>query len=277
MKMLKLAAIPMALAATSAFAAQQDVVVVEQQPVAVTTTTYDANSGLVKNSTTQVVDGTKTIFGTIFHPASVSAEVGSLGYGAHIGWGVNDKTELVAGWAGGDVGKLAGNDFKAKGVKYKLDETDFSNPYLGVEMRPAANWFTVGTGVIFPDNNITVKSDSNRGYFTVDGVNYGMNDSTKLKGKLEYRNDVAPYLTVGFRPNINNHWGVFGEVGAAYLGKADATVTGTGTVNVLDSNRNTTGLTAATSTVANRVAKDIEDKDIAEWLPIAKLGVTYRF
>ena len=66
MKALKLAAIPAALIATSAFAQP---VVVEQQviaePVAVSTTTYDAEAGMVKNTTTQVVEGTKTVFGTV--------------------------------------------------------------------------------------------------------------------------------------------------------------------------------------------------------------------
>ena len=52
MKVLKLAAIPAALIATSAFA---ETVVVDQQvvaqPVAVSTTTYDPNAGVVKNTT----------------------------------------------------------------------------------------------------------------------------------------------------------------------------------------------------------------------------------
>lgn len=272
MKMLKLAAIPMALAATSAFAASNDVVVVEQQPVAVTATTYDANSGIVKNSTTQIVDGTKTVFGTLFHPAAVSAEVGTLGYGANIGWAVNDKTELQAGWNGGDVSDLTGNDFKSRGVKYDIEKSDFSNPYLGVQMRPAANWFTVGTGVIFPDNDVKVKTTDTSGTFKVDGTAYKLTSGSKLEGKIDHRNDIAPFLTVGFHPNINNHWGLFGDIGAAYMGKTDVSVKGTGTVINTDTN----ALESA-SVVANKAAKDIKDKDWGEWYPIAKVGATYRF
>ena len=78
MKVLKLAAIPAALIATSAFA---ETVVVDQQvvaePVAVSTTTYDPNSGVVKNTTTQLVTGTRTFFDTVTHPAAISAEVGT--------------------------------------------------------------------------------------------------------------------------------------------------------------------------------------------------------
>lgn len=271
MKMLKLAAIPMALAATSAFAAEE-VVVVEQQPVAVTTTTYDANSGIVKNSTTQIVDGTKTVFGTIFHPASVSAEVGTLGYGANIGWSVNDKTELQAGWNGGDVSDLTGNDFKTRGVKYNIDKSDFSNPYLGIQMRPAANWFTVGTGVMFPDNEVKVSTTDTSGTFKVNENAYKLTQGSKLEGTVDHRNDIAPYLTVGFHPNINNKWGVFGDIGAAYLGKTVVDVKGKGTVINTD-----TGTVESAAVVANKAEQDIKDKDWGEWYPIAKVGVTYRF
>ena len=150
MKVLKLAAIPAALIATSAFA--QPVVVDQQviaEPVAVSTTTYDPNAGVVKNTTTQVVQGTKSFFGTVFNPAAVSAEVGTLGYGANIGWALNDRTELQAGWAGGDLSNLK-DTVKYNDVEYDL-ETDSSNPYIGVQMRPAGNWFTVGAGTIIGD------------------------------------------------------------------------------------------------------------------------------
>ena len=64
MKALKLAAIPAALIATSAFAAEP--VVVDQQvvvePVAVSTTTYNPDAGIVRNTTTQVVSGTKKLY-----------------------------------------------------------------------------------------------------------------------------------------------------------------------------------------------------------------------
>ncbi len=275
MKLLKLAAIPAALLATSAFA--QDVVVDQQvvtQPVAVSTTTYNPEQGVVKNTTTQLVDGTRTVFGTIFHPASISAEASTLGYGANIGWSVNDKTELVAGWDGGDVSDLYGNDFKSHGVRYELEESDFSNPYLGARLHPASNWFTVEAGALFPDNDLTLKTKNHSGHFTVNGTRYDLNDSTNLKGKLEYRNDIAPYLTIGFHPNINNHWGLFGDIGAAYLGKADATVTARAGSTVTN---HATGALENASVVAQEAEKNIEDKDYAEWAPIVKLGATYRF
>ena len=260
MKVLKLAAIPAALIATSAFA---ETVVVDQQvvaqPVAVSTTTYDPNSGVVKNTTTQLVSGTRTFFDTVTHPAAISAEVGTLGYGANLGWGLNDKTELVVGWAGGDIGDLK-DTIDIQDNTFDL-ETDYSNPYIGVNLRPAGNWFTVGLGTIFQDNKTTLKSSN------AQGVKIGNNDvvgySGNLEASVENKNTMAPYLTLGFRPNITNNFGLFGEVGAAYTGGQKVTEAKIDGANRAD--------------LASDLQKDIDDEDLAKWYPIAKIGATYRF
>lgn len=257
MKVLKLAAIPAALIATSAFA---ETVVVDQQvvaqPVAVSTTTYDPNAGVVKNTTTQLVTGTRTFFDTVTHPAAISAEVGTLGYGANVGWGLNDKTELVVGWAGGDIGDLK-DTVEIGDVKYDL-ETDYSNPYIGVNLRPASNWFTVGLGTIFQDNETTLKANN------ANNVKIGNNKYTgNLEASVENKNTMAPYLTLGFRPNITNNFGLFGEVGAAYTGGQKVTEA------KQDGKEN--------KYLASDLQKDIDDENLAKWYPIAKIGATYRF
>ena len=259
MKVLKLAAIPAALIATSAFA--QTVVVDQQvvaQPVAVSTTTYDPNSGVVKNTTTQLVTGTRTFFDTVTHPAAISAEVGTLGYGANLGWALNDKTELVVGWAGGDIGDLK-DTIKIGDVKYDL-ETDYSNPYIGVNLRPAGNWFTVGLGTIFQDNETTLKANNAKDVKIGDNVK---GYSGNLEASVENKNTMAPYLTLGFRPNITNNFGLFGEVGAAYTGGQKVTEAKIDGANRAD--------------LASDLQKDIDDENLAKWYPIAKIGATYRF
>lgn len=259
MKVLKLAAIPAALIATSAFA---ETVVVDQQvvaePVAVSTTTYDPNSGVVKNTTTQLVTGTRTFFDTVTHPAAISAEVGTLGYGANLGWALNDKTELVVGWAGGDIGDLK-DTIEIEDVEYDL-ETDSSNPYLGVNLRPAGNWFTVGLGTIFQDNKVTLKSNNAKDVKIGDSVK---GYSGNLEASVENKNTMAPYLTLGFRPNITNNFGLFGEVGAAYTGGQKVTEAKIDGANRAD--------------LASDLQKDIDDENLAKWYPIAKIGATYRF
>lgn len=296
MKLIKLTAISAAVLASTAALAAEPVIVVdnnaavayEAEPVAVAyeaepaAYAYNADAGVVRNTTGAVVGGTKGFFNKVVNPASVSAEVGSLGYGANIGWSLNEKVELQAGWAGGDVADLFGGDFDANDINYDVD-SDFSNPYLGVQLRPTGNWFTMGAGIIVPDNDIDVRANAEgEGYYSIDGQKYyagtaeveqaladdfGGQNVGNLEGSLEHRNKLAPYLTVGFRPNITNNFGVFGEVGAAYLGKVDATVRYTGEE----------GNTVAAQDAARKAEADLEDKDWLEWFPIVKVGATYRF
>ena len=275
MKLIKLSVISAAvLGTTAAMAAQPATNTVVATPAP--QYQYNPNAGVIRNTTGAVVDTTRTIFDTAIHPAAISAEAGTLGYGANIAWGLNESTELQAGWAGGDAASLIGGDFDAKDVNYDLD-TDFSNPYLGVNLRPAGNWFTVGTGIIVPDNEFTAKANARdageNAYYPVDGKKYYVGTPAKdvaledgdltqvgsVTADIKHRNKLAPYATVGFRPNIHSNWGVFGEVGAAYLGKTDAKVK------------------ASNSAAAEKIKEEIESEDLLEWLPIAKVGVTYRF
>ena len=281
MRIIHLTALSAAVLASTAAMAAEPVYVVDGgvTPVVYTAATPSytyQDAGVVRNTTGAVFGGTKTIFKTLTHPASVSAEVGSLGYGANVGFSLNDKVELQAGWAGGDVADLFGGDFDANDINYELD-TDFSNPYMGVQLRPAANWFTMGAGIIVPDNDMDVTANANGPNFRIDNVDYNALQTGTLKGTLEHRNKLAPYLTIGFRPNITNNFGVFGEIGAAYLGKTDATVrssnpTGNVTATTVGGTTTVTG-----AQVAAAAERELEDKDYLEILPIVKLGATYRF
>lgn len=266
MKAIKLTAI--AAAAVLSTSAMANVVTDTASNVA--TGTVNA----VKNTGAAIFDGGRTLVKTAVKPAAVSVEAGTLGYGANIAWAANENTSIVAGWTGGDITDLVGDDFTARGVDYTVD-TDMSNPYVGVQVRPMSNWLTVNGGIIIPDNDIDVKA-SGKGSFKVGGEVYNYNSAVngELKGKLEHRNQIAPYLTVGFRPTINNNWGVFGEVGAAYMGDTRADITATSPDSVVTSDN---GTTKTMSQLANQASADIEDKNWGRWAPIAKVGVTYRF
>ena len=282
MKLIKYTAITAAVLASSAALAAPIIVVDSEVAPVVYTTAAPAyayqDAGVIRNTTGAVVGGTKTIFNTLTHPASISAEVGTLGYGANVGFSLNDKVELQAGWAGGDVADLFGGDFDANDVNYDVD-SDFSNPYMGVQLRPAGNWFTMGAGIIVPDNDIEVTSNPNGGVYKVDGVQYKADDVGVLKGSIDHRNKLAPYATLGFRPNITNNFGVFGEIGAAYLGKTDAEVRAVGGTNndIIRDENNQVIVGATSATVAQKAQAELEDKNFIEWLPIVKIGATYRF
>jgi len=292
MRLIKLTAISAAvLASTAALAAEpvivvdgNDAVVYEAEPVAVAyeaepvAYAYNADAGIVSNTTGALVGGTKGFFQTAINPASVSAEVGTLGYGANIGWSLNEKTELQAGWAGGDVADLFGGDFDANDVNYDVD-ADFSNPYLGVQLRPTGNWFTMGAGIIVPDNDFDVTANSEGGVYKINNVTYNADDVGALQGSMEHRNKIAPYGTIGFRPNITNNFGLFGEIGAAYMGKTNATVNANDPERLVSISNGETDIPSGLNAgqVAKLAERELEDKNWLEWMPIVKLGATYRF
>lgn len=250
---------------------------------------------VVTNSAGQVFDGTKTIFETVTHPAAVSAEVGTLGYGASAAWSVNDSTELQVGWTGGNhslsnlpstknlnIGNANIKDIFNFGIIDKIDGniqfTDLtvkaSNPYLGVQLRPLSNWLTVGTGVVQLNNEISAKATlkADKQSTVVNGQTYTINDVASLRAKIKLDNKLAPYLTVGLRPNLNSRFGIFGEVGAAYAGKPTVT---------LDTANRTNGVA---NSVAQKLVNDTQanaDKAINNIkypvFPIVKVGATLRF
>lgn len=242
-----------------------------------------AMANVVTDAGNTIVESGKTVFTTLAKPGAINAEIGTLGYGASIAWSANESTEVVAGWNGGsfdmdtDIGgsdsiinwkKVLGSEWDNYQGQLKLDG-DYSNPYVGVNVRPWKNSVTVGTGVIFQDNSLDaslVTTGNTNANIKIDGQEYDVDGTVKVKA--ESGNTLAPYLTVGVKPNMNNNsrLGFFGEVGAAYTGKWKTEV----------------DLTEAT--VANAPKDQLQDdleRTIRDnnptWYPIVKVGATYRF
>lgn len=208
-------------------------------------------------------------------PSGVRAEVGTTGYGGALLWDVNPYVGLALGYNGGDISWS--DDLKIDGTKYDLD-MDNKTAYLNVEMRP---WGTndnrfvkslyVAAGAAYIDNDYDLsKNVSGSNTTKINGNFYksANGENGSVRGKMKYDNDIAPYLGFGVAPQINKNFGVFAEVGAYY--------TGNPTVNLVASNL----APESGGNLANDLAaeeKKIEDKDKYEWLPVGKVGVSYRW
>lgn len=238
-----------------------------------------ASTAAIADTTSTVVDGAKTLFKTAANPAAVSLELGTLGYGANVAWGVSDSVELQAGWAGMDLDvstDIGGNDSvinwpKVLGDEYKDFEGELnlnvktSNPYLGVQMRPMSNWLTVGAGVIVPEHEVTAKAVATNAAstITVKGNQYSITQNGEVTVEAENRNKLAPYATLGFRPNVNNRFGMFAEVGAAYVGEYKTNVEVSSNIPNADA-------------LKKDLEEEVKDSSLS-WYPIAKVGATLRF
>ncbi len=204
-------------------------------------------------------------------PTGVRAEVGTTGYGGALLWTANPYVGLALGYNGGDISWT--DDVSVNGTKYDLD-MDNKLAYLNAEIRPwgaSANRWAQGVymaaGVGYLDNDYDLTKRSENGSITVNDNPYSVNGS--VNGKMSYKNDIAPYVGLGFAPKINQNWGVFGEVGAYYTGNPTVDLNANGSfVNVNGAN-----IDEDIRAEENKIRND----DKYEWLPVAKLGVSYHF
>ena len=198
-------------------------------------------------------------------PTSVRAEAGTTGYGGAVTWTANPYVGVTLGYNGGDVSWS--DDLSVDGVKYDMDMKN-NLTYLNAEVRPWgtssnmwANSLYMAAGVGYVDSEYTLKSKAGSGNIEIDGTPTSFESVT---GKVNYNNDIAPYLGLGFAPKINDKVGVFGEVGAYYTGNPQAKLTGVGG-------------TAADQELLAEHERNVANDDKYEWMPVAKLGVSYHF
>lgn len=212
-------------------------------------------------------------------PTGVRAEVGTTGYGGALLWTANPYVGLALGYNGGDISWT--DDVSVNGTKYDLD-MDNNNIYLNAEIRPwgASNnrWAQgvyMAAGVAYLDNDYDLQKRINGGEtLSIDGKNYQVANTADgqggVRGQMSYKNDIAPYLGLGFAPKINKNWGVFGEVGAYY--------TGNPSVNLNQYNlAPVTGNPTSAQDAVDIEAREIANDDKYQWLPVGKVGVSYHW
>ena len=226
-----------------------------------------ATAGSVMAADEKIVTDEGVAEFSFFKPASVRAEVGTTGYGGAISWSANPYVGVTLGYNGGDISWS--DDLSINGSDYDLD-MDNNLTYLNAEIRPWANWFYMAAGVAYVDNDYGIERRVRPGEgFSVNGTDFVAGvDGVRISGDLSYKNNIAPYVGIGFSPAITNRWGVFGEIGAYYNGNPTVNLTATGT---------TENLNADLQEEVRQEADDIRHDNKYEWLPVAKLGVSFRF
>ena len=139
-------------------------------------------------------------------PTGVRAEVGTTGYGGALLWTANPYVGLALGYNGGDISWS--DDLSINGNKYDLD-MDNKLTYLNAEIRPWANQFYMALGIAYIDNyyGLERRAGTNAS-FTVDGSRFNAGTTgARITGDLSYKNNIAPYVGIGFSPAINKNWG----------------------------------------------------------------------
>lgn len=214
-------------------------------------------------------------------PTGVRAEVGTTGYGGALLWTANPYVGLALGYNGGDISWS--DDLSINGTKYDMD-MDNNLTYLNAEIRPwgasPSKWAQgvyVAAGVAYIDNDYSLeRRPGTNASFTVDGARFSnpTGADVRINGDLSYKNNIAPYVGIGFSPAITNRWGVFGEIGAYYNGNPTVDLTANPEAYAAVG-RAKDGRSLEQALADERDALRNDNK--YEWLPVAKLGVSFRF
>lgn len=223
----------------------------------------------------QVVRESAYAFPSFLNPVSVRAEVGTTGYGGAVSYRVNPYVGVTLGYNGGDISWS--DELKINGSKYDMD-MDNNNTYLNAEIYPwgasdsLARSLYVATGVAYIDNEYKLDRRISQGRnFTINKTDFNADSNIHLKGDMMYDNDIAPYLGFGFAPQVYKNVGVFGEVGAYYTGNPKASLK-----QVAGSDQ-TNGNGDLLSDAIKGEEQKINEKSRYEWMPVAKVGVSFKF
>ena len=237
---------------------------------AITGTTFAADERIVTD------EGVATF--SFFKPASVRAEVGTTGYGGAISYRVNPYVGLSLGYNGGDISWS--DNLKIDGTKYDMDMEN-NNTYLNAELYPwgaSQNAFArslyVAAGVAYLDNEYGLtKNVGSNSLVKVNGERFTTKstESAKIDGTMNYDNNISPYLGFGLNAPVYKNIGLFGEVGAYYTGNPTVSLKTSGDDQIIGSNGNTL------ESAVEKEQRNIENKSKYEWMPVAKVGVSFKF
>ena len=161
---------------------------------------------------TTMADGAVIKDGYVFEqnkliPTGARAEVGTTGYGGAIQWTASPYVGLSLGYNGGNISWR--DDLSVNGTKYDVD-MDNNNVYLNAEIRPwgtSDNRWAQGTyfaaGVAYLDNDYDLSQRSKDGNVKLNGTNDSYNG--ELRGQMDYKNNIAPYVGVGIAPKFGKN------------------------------------------------------------------------
>lgn len=202
-------------------------------------------------------------------PFSIRTEAGLSGYGGAVMYQVTPNVSLALGYNGG---KLNWKDsVRIDNIDYNLDMNN-DMTYLNAMIYPwgasDGTWLkslytTVGIGYVGNEYDLHRHFKPGDKRPPIINKYVPKNFSVDVKGYMDYPSTISPYIGFGLAPQINEHWGVFAEVGTYYMGNASIHLTHINNYYVND--------------LAVKTDYKLDDEVIFTWYPVAKIGLTYTF
>ncbi|MCC6823401.1 MAG: hypothetical protein IT579_21935 [Verrucomicrobia subdivision 3 bacterium] len=202
-----------------------------------------------------------------YHPFTAGAEAGTPGFGGSASWRFADHFGVRGGFNYFGYSK---NGNEIDGINYNTDLRLMSEP-LGVDIYPwAKSSFRITVGIMLNQNELTgvVPQDPVFGntFIDINGTAYDSASIGDLNLKVKQQ-PISPYISIGASYYFDKakHWSLSGELGVAYTGNPEVTLTtgNPGSVPQQD---------------LNAEATQIEDTASKyKFYPILRIGVNYSF
>lgn len=192
---------------------------------------------------------------------SIAPKIGTVGVGADLGIGLSDAVVIRAGFGVFPIDweqEYSGIDWR---VQVPSDVT------LGIDFHPGGSVFRLSAGAMMRNEDLTIDG-AYEGSVTIGGETYTDEEVGALTGVVE-NNRIAPFGMIGVGKHGTSGFGLFIDLGAAYLGDPTLTVDASGLV------ADDPDFQAA----LERERTEVEDElDIwARWYPMLNVGITIGF
>jgi len=205
-----------------------------------------------------------------YQPFTVGAEAGTPGFGGSASWRFADHFGARAGF---NYFGYAQTDVEIDGINYNNTDLRLMSEPIGLDIYPwKKSSFRITVGIMLNQNEYTGVSSqdpiANRTFLEI-GDSGNSYDSAAI-GDLNLTVEqqlISPYLSIGYSYYFDKakHWSLSGELGVAYTGNPDVTLT-------------TSIPNSVPRQDLNAEAKQIEDTfEKYKFYPILRLGVNYSF
>lgn len=205
-----------------------------------------------------------------YQPFTIGAEVGTPGFGGSASWRFADHFGARGGFS---YFSYSQTDVEIDGINYNNTDLRLMSEPIGLDIYPwKKSSFRITVGIMLNQNEYTgVASQdpiANRTYLEIgdSGNSYDSAAIGDLDMKVEQQ-PISPYLSIGYSYYFDKakHWSLSGELGVAYTGNPEVTLTtgNPGTVPQQD---------------LNAEASQIEDTASKyKFFPILRIGVNFSF
>ncbi|MBW2257799.1 MAG: hypothetical protein JRI25_24800 [Deltaproteobacteria bacterium] len=152
----------------------------------------------------------------------IGGRAGTLGLGAEIGLELSESIVLRGGM--GFVPLELNQSFS----EMNLTATFPSIISAGIDLFPGGGSFRISGGVLFRPDDIELDGIP-IGPVDIGGTTYTVEQVGSIVGTIGSSSEIAPFVTIGWGKHTSSGFGLFLDIGAAYLGdpEVDAQATGT--------------------------------------------------